>query len=100
MGAEVLDVDLLSHAVRPEQVGRHGQVLIDDDRPVSVGRQRDLVDAFVSARLPRDRGESPRRLALRDAAGAFPAAGEDARAEVTAGTEVSLDLAVPLAQSC
>ena len=75
-------------------------MLPDHDGLVAVGGQHDLRLLLIWLVRLRDVHEQPlRRLARFDAAGAFPSAGEEVCAVLTAEAKVTLDLAVPADQT-
>jgi len=94
--SEIFDMDLHPGSVRGEQVQGHPPFLPDHDGLVVGGGQRDLDDLLVRLTRVLDHHQQlPRRLARYYAPGAFPSAGKEACAVLTAEAKVALDLAVP-----
>jgi hypothetical protein len=96
MVSEIFDMDLHPRPVRGEQVRGHAPFLPDHHGLVAVGGQRDFDDLLVRlTRVFDHQQQPPWRLARFYAPGAFPSAGEEACAVLTAEAKVALDLAVP-----
>ena len=91
--SEIFNVELHPGPVRGEHVQRHPPLLPDHDGLVAVGRQHGLDLPLV--RLIRRFGahQQPlRRVARLDATGAYPPAGKQVCAVLTAEAKVALDL--------
>jgi hypothetical protein len=106
---EVLGVDLPAGSEERDLVQGHTSNLEDEDCLVAIRGQRDLFDR-VEGRdaLPLTVGligfpgryhEPPRWFARVDAAGAVDVIGFEVEAELSAGVEIALDLAVPAGQA-
>src|ERR1700728_3192420 len=81
-------------------VQRHAPFLKDQEGLVAVAGQRHLDDMLVRLVLvPGRHPQPPRGLALVYPSGAFPAAGKEVSPELTAQTEVALDLAEPAGET-
>src|SRR5260221_1872231 len=109
VGGETFGVDLPSGPVEGDLVQGHAPDLDDQDGLAAVGGQRGL-DGLVEwlraatlppglVRLPGRHQQPPWGLARFDAPGAFQVSGFDVQAELSAGAEVALDLAVPAGQA-
>ena len=99
VSGEIFDVDLPSGPVVGEQVQGHAPFLENQDGLVAVGGQRGLDDMLVRlARVLGRHQQPPRGLARFHPPGAFPFAGK-AGAELTAQTQVALDLGDPAGQA-
>src|SRR6266699_425226 len=92
-------MDLDRRPVGGKLVQGQARLVEDQDGLVAVGGQRDLADIPAGlVRFLACHHQPPRGLARFHPPGAFPSAGKNAYAELTAQSQVALDLAVPAAR--
>src|ERR1700733_13681624 len=93
-------MDLDPGPVGSELARRHAPFLPDPGGPGAIGGQGDLNELLARLTcLPGQQEQPPRGLARLHAPGAFPSAGEKARAEVTAQAQVALYLTHPAGEA-
>jgi hypothetical protein len=100
VGGEIFDVDLPPGSVGGELVEAHAAFLEDQDRVVTAGGQRGLDGVLVRLSHMLGHNQQPLRgLADLHAARALPSAGIEVCAELTADSQIALDLAQPTGET-
>ena len=92
-------MDLVSCPVGCDLLEGHAPVLDDQDGLVAVGSKGHLDDAVRLVRGPRPQQQTVGRLARLHATGPLPSAGEVARAELSALTQIALHVAEPASET-